>query len=279
MNIRQISDDFFTIGDIAILQKMIGNAGYDFPFRTQFECRSVVSEMDRPILLRIGAVDDYHAVETYFREAGMQLLMTETDHLRCSEIENWYPLLAEHTPYTKVYDQLPAVDQLMKDFSFPVFIKGTRQTDKHKRANCIIQNAEDYEQLRLGWKQSRILSWQQAAVREYVPLLTIDDTSFPEMIPISYEFRSFYYQGRCTGCGPYWTLGRRYALADEDRQEVMDLSQWAADRLNVAFLTVDVAKTADGRWIIVEANDGQESGFVGLNPISLWKKTIEAAQG
>ncbi len=59
----------------------------------------------------------------------------------------------------------------------------------------------------------------------------------------------------------------------------MDLSQWAADRLKVPFLTVDVAQTADGKWIIVEVNDGQESGFVGLNPISLWKRTIEAAQG
>lgn len=27
MNMRQISDDFFTIGDVAILQKMIGNHG------------------------------------------------------------------------------------------------------------------------------------------------------------------------------------------------------------------------------------------------------------
>ena len=37
-------------------------------------------------------------------------------------------------------------------------------------------------------------------------------------------------------------------------------------------------QTADGRWIVIEVNDAQESSFVGLNPLALWRGVIEAAQ-
>ena len=41
MDIRRISDDFFTIGDIAILNRKTGNDVYDFDFRNNYECKSV----------------------------------------------------------------------------------------------------------------------------------------------------------------------------------------------------------------------------------------------
>lgn len=58
----------------------------------------------------------------------------------------------------------------------------------------------------------------------------------------------------------------------------MKLTDWAAERLGAIFPAIDVAKTASGEWIIIEVNDAQESGFVGINPIMLWKNTIEAAK-
>ena len=33
MDIRKVSDDFFTIGNIAVLQRITGNDVYDFNFR------------------------------------------------------------------------------------------------------------------------------------------------------------------------------------------------------------------------------------------------------
>ena len=242
MSIRRICDDFFTIGDIAILQKIIGNTGYDFPFRNHFTCRSVISYNDKPVLLRIGAPDDYTSVEKLLKEMDMALLMPLEDHLRCSEIENWYPLLKDKTPYTRIYGELPPVEELAEHFSFPVFIKGSRQTDRHNRSKCIIENAAAYEELRSDWKKSRILSWQKAAVREYVSLQTIDRDSFPKMVPISYEFRLFYFMGECMAYGPYWTMGTPYTLAETDYRAVMELSKWAADRLKVPFAAIDVAK-------------------------------------
>lgn len=278
MDIRTISDDFFTIGNIAILQRKTGNDVYDFDFRNNFECRSVVSEVEAPVLLHIGAVEDYAEVEATLEDMGMKLLVHEKEHLRCSTIEEWYPSLKDKTPFTKIYDELPQAEELLNDFSFPVFIKGNRQTNRHKKSQCIIESVDQYNALREEWKHDSILSWQKVAVREYVPLQVIDADSYPDMVPISYEFRFFYFEGKCMAYGPYWYRGHKYTLPERALQEVLKLTDWAAQRLAVSFPSIDVAKTASGEWIIIEVNDAQESGFVGTNPLVLWNNTIEAMQ-
>lgn len=278
MNLRQVSDDFFTIGNVGILQRNTGNDVYDFDFRNHFECRSVIDEIKAPVLLHIGAVEDYAGIEEMLEKMGMKLLVTEGEHLRCSTIEGWYPILRNQTPFTKIYDELPQVENLLQDFSFPIFIKGNRQTNRHKKSQCIIEDVKAYERLRKEWNKDHILSWQKVAVREYVPLQTIDATSYPDMVPLSYEFRFFYFEGKCMTYGPYWTMGRQYTLEEEELEEVLNLTDWAAEQLDVIFPAIDVAKTASGEWIIIEVNDAQESGMAGANPMTLWNHTIEAAQ-
>lgn len=278
MELRQISDDFFQIGNIALLYKSTGNDVYDFCFRDFFECKSVINGTDSPVLLHIGAIADYEKLENTIENLGMTLLMGYDEHLLCSTIERWHPLLKDKTPYTRVYDELPGIEEIEKEFSFPVFIKGNRQTNRHNKAQCIIENADAYEQLKLSWNKDSILSWQKVAVREYVKLQTIDSTSYPDMVPICYEFRFFCFEGKCVGYGPYWYMGNRYDINPNDVTPAIRLAEWAAISVGVPFIAVDLAKTAEGNWIVIEVNDAQESGFVGLNPISLWNNTIEAMQ-
>jgi hypothetical protein len=132
--------------------------------------------------------------------------------------------------------------------------------------------------LRDEWQKDEVLFWQKVAVREYVPLQVIDAESFPNMVPISYEFRFFYFEKKCMAYGPYWYMGKQYSLSKEELTEVLKLTDWAADRIGARFPAIDVAKTASGEWIIIEINDAQESGFVGVNPIELWTNVIKAAQ-
>jgi hypothetical protein len=55
----------------------------------------------------------------------------------------------------------------------------------------------------------------------------------------------------------------------------MRLAREVAERISVPFLVVDVAQTVEGRWIVIECNDGQESGYAGVAPIALWNRLIE----
>ncbi len=278
MKIRQISDDFFTVGNIAVLYKTTGNEVYDFDFRSHFECKSVTSVIEQPIVLHIGAVKDYAALEEMIGGMGMKLLINVEEHLRCSTIDKWYPLLKVKTPYTEIYDTFPAVKEVMKHFTFPVFIKGNRQTNRHNKSQCIIEKAEDYEKLKESWKRDNVLSWQKVAIREFVPLQTVDKDTYADMVPISYEFRFFFFEGKCVGYGPYWYMGNKYAMNPEDYDTAISLAEWAAEKVGVPFIAVDLAKTAKGEWIVIEVNDAQESGFVGLNSLALWHKAIEAMQ-
>jgi hypothetical protein len=47
----------------------------------------------------------------------------------------------------------------------------------------------------------------------------------------------------------------------------------------VPFLVIDIAQRQDGRWVLIECNDGQESGYAGVSPFSLWQHVVEAAGG
>jgi hypothetical protein len=43
----------------------------------------------------------------------------------------------------------------------------------------------------------------------------------------------------------------------------------------VPFLVVDIAQAADGRWLVIECNDGQESGYAACTPIALWQRVLD----
>ena len=100
--------------------------------------------------------------------------------------------------------------------------------------------------------------------------MEINSVSFPDQVPISYEFRFFYYEGKCMAYGPYWYMSQSYSLPEAELPEVLKLTDWVAKRLGVSFPAIDAAKTASGEWIIIEVNDAQESGFVGINPLVLF---------
>ena len=38
---------------------------------------------------------------------------------------------------------------------------------------------------------------------------------------------------------------------------------------------VDLAQTTTGRWIIIECNDGMESGYAGASPFAIWQAIVD----
>ena len=80
------------------------------------------------------------------------------------------------------------------------------------------------------------------------------------------------------GCGAYWHTSLQYAMSPDDYSQALSLAEWAASRLSASFITVDLAKTKYGRWIIIEVNDAQESGYAEINPLALWTSIINAMQ-
>ncbi|WP_431687827.1 ATP-grasp domain-containing protein [Hahella sp. NBU794] len=93
----------------------------------------------------------------------------------------------------------------------------------------------------------------------------------PGKISPSQEYRSFWWHGECVGYGRYWPSD----YSAPDLKQGLQLAQEAAERLKVPFLVIDIAKTRQGHWIIIECNDAQESGYASIPPLQLWRNILE----
>ncbi len=266
MNLARVEKKLF------VMSETVWVAGYDFSFELHFECDHPYQiDGEQICVLRIGAISDYPGQFAEQLRAGLRLVNSPDEHERASELVIWYPIIADLTPRTVVFDALPEADEIERHFSWPVFIKGSRQTSKHNPDLAIARDRNHYEEVRKHYLNDPILHWQQPVVREFVPLAAVAGT-VPNMVPPSMEFRSFWWHGYCVGWGRYWSQVAPYAC--DDVRSGMALAELAAKRLQVPFLVIDVAKTRDGRWIVIECNDAQESGYAGIAPQLLWQAVL-----
>ena len=109
--------------------------------------------------------------------------------------------------------------------------------------------------------------------RTWVRLRRVSDPS-PLLLPISHEFRSFWYRAELVGIGPYWTTVP-YSVSGEERAAAVRLAREAVERLGLDFIVIDIAQTEAGDWTVIECNDGQDSGYAGVDRAGLWRRVIE----
>jgi ATP-grasp domain, R2K clade family 3 len=267
--------DLFLLEDrLPLLTAPTRIASYDYDFRAHFSCRSLLAPPPSPVVARLGAIDDYPALHRALLADQLHLVHDPDQHARCSLASRWAPLLADLTPDTWVADTLPPVHTVAERFGWPVFIKGDRQTSRHSAQLSVARTPDDYDRIRAAWSHDPILHWQRAAVRRFVPLRKVADR--PEGLPASFEFRVFCWRGAAVSAGPYWT-SHAYTATPAEADALLRLAEAAARRVDVPFLVVDVAQAATGEWLVIECNDGQESGYAGNVPLVLWRAVLDRA--
>jgi len=261
-------------GTLWIVWKPIGFAQYDFAFEEQFPCtHPIFLEREITSIARLGSAQDY---ARRFREMGewnIRLINSPEEYQRSSLLPCWYPLISEFTPRSVWFDRIPTVDQVTAAFEFPIFIKGERQTNQHSRSQSIIETREDLCRLLEEWSSETILWWQRLVCREFVRLRPVaKDCGMA--IPKSYEFRTFWFRGELVGVGRYW-VSENYTITQRGLEQISEIGRVVAARLRVPFLVIDFAETCDGTWLVIECNDGQDSGYAGVTAREMWTKVIE----
>ncbi|UOD27970.1 ATP-grasp domain-containing protein [Massilia violaceinigra] len=257
---------------LIVISEPVGVAAYDFDIGLHVACTHPYRiEGEERCVLRIGPIADYAAEFDDKLAMGLRLVNSPQEHVRASELEAWYPLLGALTPRTEVFDSLPSADAIEAAFAWPVFMKGSRQTSKHNPALSVIRSRAHYEVAAQLYRDDPILHWQKPVIREFVALEAVPGQVAGKVRP-SVEYRSFWWHGHCVGWGRYWNQVAPYACADEHAGRAV--AAQAAALVAVPFLVVDVARTADGRWIVIECNDAQESGYAGIAPQLLWRALL-----
>ncbi|GAB4190861.1 MAG: hypothetical protein OHK0022_04060 [Roseiflexaceae bacterium] len=267
--------DLFLLEDaVWIAAAPTGVASYDLTFATFFACRR---PWQRPAQVtaigRFGVADNYAELHGLLAADGIALVHTPEQHELAAELPRWYPLLADLTPRSLWFDEPPPAAEIERHFAWPVFLKGSRQTSRHRAALSIIASAEQYERAAAEYRAIPRMRRQALVCRELAALRRIPAPP-SDTIPPAFEFRSFWWRGICVGAGPYWASTAHYTWTPRERQEALALAGEAARRLALPFLVVDVAQTQDGHWIVIEVNDAQESGYAGISPVALWQAVI-----
>ncbi len=278
--VRESSEELILVDEtLWMLRSETGLPAYDFAIDRFFPCRRLWRRPpDVEVVGRVGAFEDYAARYHELRAKGPRLVHTPEEHLRCSELPHWYPMLVDLTPRSIWFDEAPDARSVEETLGWPVFVKGSRQTSRHRRSISIINTPSDFDAVMASYRADPILRWQRVVCREFVPLRPVED-SVPDRIPSSFEFRTFWWRGRLVGHGPYWRQGEQYQASEGERRAGLVVAREAASRLGVAFLVVDIAQTRDGRWIVIECNDGQESGYAGVSPLGLWQAVLDLEKG
>lgn len=269
--------DIFLLEDVVwIAAAKIDVPRYDFAFETFFACRHPIYRPDEiQAVGRFGVTDDYADLYGFLKANGISLIHTPEQHLLASELTHWYPLLEDITPRSLWFDEPPEAEEIEKHFSYPVFVKGSRQTSKHKAALSIVRSRAEYEFVASEYRNNPILHWQAFVCRELAELRSVNVRQQTEKIPPSFEFRTFWWRGECVGSGVYWADFASYSWTDAEKFAALKVARKAAERLDVVFLVVDVAQTANGEWIVIECNNAQESGYAAVAPIALWQNIAD----
>lgn len=250
---------------------------YDFDFRKYFDATPVFDTVKQPLILRVGALDNYAHLFHSLQESGLTLINNIEQHNIASLLPHWYPLIAPYTPRSKWYDNLPDINTIMADFTLPVFIKGERQTNRHQLRSSKANSKQELQTILDNWKNDPILNWQKLTCREFIPLEKIGE-AIGNKIQYSKEFRVFTWKNKVIEIGQYWTDAPTTTLSFKEQGEISLLVEQVAQIVQVPFLVVDVAKTAAGEWIVIELNDAQESGYAAVSRLNLWSRIIETEQ-
>lgn len=263
-------DSFAVEGKLAIVSEPTRIPVYDFDFRRFFACSSRTAGL--PGVARVGAIDNYAHFFQECLERDVQLVNSPEQQRRTSLLPEWYPLLVGRTPRSRWYRSFPTAEEIEAEFSWPVFLKGARQTSRHG-GQSIVHSPEEFAESLAAFQADPILHWQDLVVREFVPLRPIGQ-ALAGKLPPSFEFRTFWWFGTLVGAGTYWG-GWDYRWTDAEKAAALRLGAWAAQQVGSPFMVVDLAMTASGDWIVIECNDGMESGYASVSPLGLWQSVLE----
>jgi hypothetical protein len=256
-----------------LMHRRLGVPVYDFDFEAHFDCSHPYRLPDEGLAVaRIGPLRDYEALHASLAGGGLELVHDPGQYARATDLTQWYDALEDLTPRSAWWPELPGAEQVEEAFQWPVFVKGERQTNRHD-ASSVVRSPTEFEALMERWLEDPVLSWQRVVVREYVELDPVaGDTG--TKVSASFEFRTFWWRGELVGAGRYWEGFADYDWSASERAAGVSVAGEAARRMGIDFLVVDIARTVDGRWIVIELNEGQESGYAGVPRLPMWREIL-----
>ena len=184
-----------------------------------------------------------------------QLINTVEQHEYVADIRQYYPDLDGITPRTwTMWGDLPEGSYV---------VKGTTNSRKHEwNSRMFAKTKADVPRIVGSLYDDDLIRDQGIVVREYVPLVTYGEGI--NELPITNEWRFFILDQKILVGGYYWASEPEYCPCDpmSPPAGAVEMVKEAITRVGdkIRFFVVDVAEMQRGGWMVVELNDGCQSG-------------------
>jgi hypothetical protein len=255
MSASNIGSDSFVI----LFRDSLAEADEVMMARHYFEVlrsRTLIEE-NKIVIPRYSALPFYKELEDDISNLNSKLINSYKQHRFVANLENWYEVLKDFTP--KTWFNLSDVPH----DGGPFVLKGETNSKKFLwDTHMFAKNRTDVTDVYCRLMDDGVVSDQKIVIREFVKLKKIAP-SF-RGLQISNEFRFFVLNGQILCGGFYWSnvwddLEVKPSISEVPKDFLMTIVFAVKDYIN--FFVIDVAQTEDGNWIVIELNDGQQSGL------------------
>lgn len=248
-------------GEFEAAQKVWGEGLYRF--------RSQIPE-DETVIARYSVWPFYGEVEEELSLKGCELIHSLDVYNRIREMD-WYHHLSDLTPRTWFDEGYATVPECEHGW----ICKGRTHSRKWRWDEMMrAETREELESVLNRLNMDGQIRDQGTVIREYVPLKKIGEGI--NGLPLADEWRCFFWGSELLSAGFYWAIaedaqqtGGLPGGAREVAEEAAELFEDAC--FETPFVVIDVARTEEGDWIVIELNDGQMSGLSTIDPESFYR--------
>lgn len=224
------------------------------------------------VIGRYSVLPYYYELTQDLKCINSRLINSSLEHSFIANFD-WYNYIPHLTPQT--WFDASEASRAFNSLPHGMVIKGRTNSAKNWYW-MYAKTKEDFYRIDKFHHQHEMLAAQGIVYREYIPLDIIEKAPLPESIDFANEWRCFFYKKELLCFGYYWTMATDEAIERANNQNLAEMFFTAREAAKLLsehtnFFVVDIAKTSEGRWIVVEVNDGQMSGLSMCNPELLYK--------
>ncbi len=223
------------------------------------------------VIGRYSCLPYYHELVEDLRFNNSQLINGLYEHQYIANFDYYYDVEKMTFPTWFNLSDMP-----MSKRDKPIVLKGKTNSKKFQwKTHMFAENFQKAVHMSAELLNDPFIGPQGLIYREYIPLETFEIGV--NDIPMTNEWRLFFYKNQLITYAYYWGILDDLTIIDKIKQDFIDngikFAQSVAKEISefTNFFVLDVAKTQDGKWILVEVNDGQQSGLNGMiNPEELY---------
>lgn len=226
---------------------------------------------DSFVIGRYSCLPYYHELVEDLSHLNSYLVNSLYEHQYIANFDYYYDIAKFTFP---TWFQLSDVPFSKRDK--PFVLKGKTNSKKFQwNTHMYAENFQKAVHLSAELMNDPFIGPQGLIVREYIPLETFEFGV--NDIPMTNEWRIFFYKNKMITYAYYWGILENLNIIEQIQpdfiQNGLPFAQQVAQEISefTNFFVLDIAKTQEGKWLLVEVNDGQQSGLNGMiNPNELY---------